>query len=195
MPGLPAKAIDSTRVEGTTIGARRALPPLCERSLALGRRKFPEFSIFDITTWNPNVALELGIAVGAEVDYYIAFNSTIEQEGVPADVGGIDRLEYEDYASLGQELERLMTQQFGGPVAERDAKAKEQAEEFRAQLESLSNQIPEVVKTNPGLAIGGIASQIGVPLEITQTLVRSLVGSELRTEGDKRGTKYYPAKG
>jgi hypothetical protein len=151
-----------------------------------------EFSIFDITTWNPNVALELGIAVGAGLDYYIAFNPTGDQSGVPSDIGGIDRLQYTDYSELGGELARLMTQQFGPPVAERDAEAKAQADAFSSQMEALTARIPEVIRENPGLAIGGVASQIGVPLEITQTLVRPLIGEQIRTEGVKRGTRYYP---
>jgi hypothetical protein len=39
-----------------------------------------EFAIFDVTTWNPNVALELGIAIGSEQDSYILFNPTTQQE-------------------------------------------------------------------------------------------------------------------
>lgn len=151
-----------------------------------------EFGIFDVTTWNPNVALELGIAMGAKLDYYIAFNPTIDQQAVPSDLGGIDRLEYGDYAGLGEELGRLMTQQFGGPLAERNAAAGAQADQFNAQLLAFTQEIPQIVGANPGLAIGGIASSLGVDVEVAKTLVRPLVGNELRTEGAKRGTKYFP---
>jgi hypothetical protein len=157
-----------------------------------GMMKAAEFGIFDITTWNPNVALELGIAVGADLDYYIAFNPSVEETEPPADLGGIDRLQYVDYSELGDALGRLMTQQYGPPLAERDADAKNRADEFNAQVADLQEQIPAIVRANPGLAIGGIASQTGVAIEFAQTLVRPLVGSELRTEGAKRGTKYYP---
>jgi hypothetical protein len=69
-----------------------------------------DFGIFDITTWNPNVTLELGIAVGANRDYYIAFNPTVDQAEPPADLGGIDRIQYTDYAELDEQLDRLMSQ-------------------------------------------------------------------------------------
>jgi hypothetical protein len=34
------------------------------------------FSLFDTTLWNANVALELGIAYGRGLDYYIRFDPT-----------------------------------------------------------------------------------------------------------------------
>jgi hypothetical protein len=75
-----------------------------------------EFAIFDVTTWNPNVALELGVAMGAEQDYYIVFNPTnVNQGDVPSDLGGIGRLQYRSYAELEEEVSRLMRQQFGAP--------------------------------------------------------------------------------
>src|SRR4051794_14716275 len=63
-----------------------------------------EFSVFDVTTWNPNVALELGLARGKEVDYYILFNPSVREGDVPSDLGGIDRLQYTDYTELGDEV-------------------------------------------------------------------------------------------
>jgi hypothetical protein len=53
------------------------------------------FSLFDITGWNTNVALELGIAIGMNKDYYLLFNPTHESNpygDVPADLGGLDRI-------------------------------------------------------------------------------------------------------
>lgn len=155
-----------------------------------------QFSVFDVTTWNPNVALELGIAIGAELDYYIAFNPAIEQGEVPADLGGIDRIQYTDYASLGEGVSNLMTQQFGPPLKERTAKAQERAAAVTEHLDAISTEIPDLVARQPGLAIGGIASSMGVPIDLAKTLVRPLVeDGRLRTEGVKRGTKYFPPDG
>lgn len=55
-----------------------------------------DFCIFDISTWNPNVALELGIAEGLGVDYYILLDRRLSK-GVPADVQGLQRIEYESF--------------------------------------------------------------------------------------------------
>jgi hypothetical protein len=152
-----------------------------------------EFSIFDVTTWNANVALELGVAMGKGLDYYILFNPTIKEGDVPADVGGIDRLEYEDFAGLTSEVSRLMRQQFGAPIKERDRETKERGAEVTSHLEAISVEIPAVVRRDPGLAIGGIASQMGIPVEVAKSVVRPLVSEgRLRTEGVKRGMKYFP---
>ncbi len=55
------------------------------------------FSLFDVTTWNANVALELGIASGRGRDFYLLFNPTHADNpkaDVPADLGGLDRIQY-----------------------------------------------------------------------------------------------------
>jgi hypothetical protein len=158
----------------------------------IGMIEESEFAIFDVTTWNANVALELGIAIGSEQDYYILFNPTTAQEHPPSDLGGIDRLQYSDFAELADEVGRLMRQQFGAPKKEQKEAGADRGAIVVAQLEQMRTEIPEIVRGNPGMAIGSIASQIGVPVEYAQNLVRPLVGTELRTEGAKRGTRYYP---
>ena len=71
-----------------------------------------DFSIFDLSDWNPNVALELGISEGLKhrpgKDYYILLNTKRSRE-VPADIRGIQRIEYTSYdfkrqAGLGDQL-------------------------------------------------------------------------------------------
>jgi predicted nucleotide-binding protein len=152
-----------------------------------------EFSIFDVTSWNANVALELGIARGNGQDYYILFNPDSDKADVPADLGGIDRLQYTDYSELEQEVARLMRQQFGAPTKERDEKAKDRGAQVTEHLEEIKDEIPQVVAREPGLAIGSIASSMGLPVEQAKPLVRDLVAEgRLETEGVKRGTKYYP---
>ena len=71
-----------------------------------------DFSIFDLSDWNSNVALELGLAEGlkrkAAKTYYIVLNTRRSKE-VPSDIRGIQRLEYTSYdfkraAGLGDAL-------------------------------------------------------------------------------------------
>jgi hypothetical protein len=58
-----------------------------------------DFCIFDISTWNPNVALEIGLAEGLGVDYYILLNQKLKKN-VPADIQGLQRIEYVSVKSL-----------------------------------------------------------------------------------------------
>jgi hypothetical protein len=58
-----------------------------------------DYCIFDISTWNANVALEIGLAAGLGVDYYILLNRKLSK-GVPADIQGLQRIEYESVTSL-----------------------------------------------------------------------------------------------
>jgi DNA-binding MarR family transcriptional regulator len=59
-----------------------------------------DYSIFDLSNWNPNVALELGLAEGLkkkpQKNYYILLNTKRSKE-VPSDIRGIQRLEYTSY--------------------------------------------------------------------------------------------------
>lgn len=62
--------------------------------------KTVDYCIFDISLWNPNVSLELGLAEGLGVEYYILLNKKLSK-GVPADIQGLQRIEYEDPKGLG----------------------------------------------------------------------------------------------
>jgi hypothetical protein len=59
-----------------------------------------DYSIFDLSDWNANVSLELGLAEGlkkkSEVDYYILLNNR-RSRNVPSDLQGMQRLEYTRY--------------------------------------------------------------------------------------------------
>jgi hypothetical protein len=72
-----------------------------------------EFSVFDISDWNPNVTLELGIAKGSGHPWYILINPAKSTGGIheaPADLRGFDRVQYRSLVELGAGLERLMAQ-------------------------------------------------------------------------------------
>lgn len=59
-----------------------------------------DYSLFDLSSWNPNVTLELGLSEGLSKKtmkkYYILLNNRRGAD-VPADVRGIQRLEYSCY--------------------------------------------------------------------------------------------------
>lgn len=52
-----------------------------------------DFAIFDISGWNPNVCLELGLAKGLGKEYYI-INNNSKKKDVPSDIKGIERIDY-----------------------------------------------------------------------------------------------------
>jgi hypothetical protein len=143
------------------------------------------FSLFDLTYWNPNVAVELGIAYGSGLDFFILYDPTKENRDVLSDLRGIDRIEYGSYKELKDHLSKLMVGQFGAP------QEAEPEGGVMAQLEQMRERIPDLLKEQPGLHIGDIASSLGVPVEIAQTLVRPMVGEGLETRGIRRGMTYY----
>lgn len=61
--------------------------------------KAVDYCIFDISLWNPNVALELGLAEGLGIEYYILLNGKLSK-GVPSDIQGLQRIEYNDPKGL-----------------------------------------------------------------------------------------------
>jgi predicted nucleotide-binding protein len=76
-----------------------------------------DFSIYDISGWNPNVTLELGIGIGigmmSQKDWYILVNpeKTPNQE-VPSDIKGIDRIQYTSFSDLEDRLAALLSQRY-----------------------------------------------------------------------------------
>ena len=56
-----------------------------------------DYSIFDLSDWNPNVALELGMAEALRTKYFIILNSN-RSDGVPSDIKGKQRLEFRSYS-------------------------------------------------------------------------------------------------
>jgi len=55
--------------------------------------KAVDLCIFDLSLWNPNVALELGLAEGMGKEYYILVNKN-QSKDVPSDLKGMQRIDY-----------------------------------------------------------------------------------------------------
>jgi hypothetical protein len=57
-----------------------------------------DYCIFDLSLWNPNVSLELGLAEGLGKNYYILVNRK-QSKDVPSGIRGIQRIEYSSVES------------------------------------------------------------------------------------------------
>ncbi len=146
--------------------------------------KESEFSIYDITGWNPNVTLELGLALGMSEKVFIALNpEKTEMDDLPSDLKGMDRLQYNSHSQFQDELERLISQEL---PPKRDA----EAEDF---LTNLQDRIVDYVNKAPGLSVTSIAKAVGVNKDLAKLAVQNEVGSRLKIKGKTRGAKYYPS--
>lgn len=142
------------------------------------------FSLFDITGWNPNVTLELGIAVGRRKKYFLLLNQKIEaHKDVPSDIKGIDRIEYSSNTELHSKIIILINQEMPA-----------QAEQRNISFKSLETKITKTLKANPGLNITKLTDVISVEKTLVQSMVKTMVSSgKLKTRGQKKGTNYFSA--
>lgn len=142
-----------------------------------------DFSIFDISGWNPNVTLELGFAMAAGDQWYIALDpARTEAAEVPSDLRGLDRIQYSSYTEFGGKLDVLLDQRYPRrPRVGIDSFLKERGDE-----------IVELVRRNPGLTMSSIAQVTQLELRVAQLVVQTLMGTRLESRGATRGTKYYP---
>jgi hypothetical protein len=143
-----------------------------------------DISLFDITGWNPNVALELGIAVGLGRRYFILLNHKLDQnKEVPSDIKGIDRIQYSSNSELEAKLIILIKQEIPQSSSRSDS-----------AFETLKLRINEVLASDPGLNIARLADAASEDKTLIQSTVRTMVASgELKTRGQKKGMTYYTA--
>lgn len=80
-----------------------------------------DFCLFDITDWNANVTLELGLAEGLNRDYYVAFKpGRGAKKEPPSDLKGLQRFQYSGMygfsaASLTYQLNMQLVQKCTHP--------------------------------------------------------------------------------
>jgi hypothetical protein len=148
----------------------------------IGYIRDSRFGIYDISGWNPNVTLELGLALGMPKPAYIAFDpSKTPVDEVPADIRGLDRIQYGSYAELRAGVERLLAQEF--PVQPKH--------DVENQLAQLRGQALRIITESEGLKISDIARLLGVSVGMAKVVVKPMVGNEFRIDGVKRGAKYF----
>lgn len=139
--------------------------------------------IYDISGWNANVTLELGLAYGMNEKAYVISNPKQHPAGeVPSDLRGLDRMQYSSFSELQTALEKILTQEF--PI--------QPTHDVENQLETLRKHALAVINDAPeGLKINDIASLLGVSGEIAKVVVHPLVGTTVKTEGVRKGTRYF----
>jgi predicted nucleotide-binding protein len=144
-----------------------------------------DFSLFDISGWNPNVTLELGLAYRSD-SWYIAFNpDKTPVADVPSDIKGIDRIQYKSFTELEEKLSLLLEQRY----------PKQVQQPLESFLDEQREKVVSVLRENPGLKMNQIAEILGIEVKTAQVLVSKLVSLTLRVEGQRRGARYYVKDG
>jgi hypothetical protein len=142
-----------------------------------------DFSIFDISGWNPNVTLELGYGMAVGDQWYIALDpSKTETKEVPSDLRGLDRIEYGSYHELANKLTVLLEQRYPKrPVGTIDS-----------YLQERRGQVRELLKSNPGLTVISLAQVMSLEVPVAQLVLKPMLDAgELETTGARKGMKYF----
>ena len=143
-----------------------------------------DFSIFDISGWNPNVSLELGMAyVLPDVDWYICYNPDKNaHRDVPSDIRGIDRIQYRDLNELERGLIVLLDQKY----------PRQPVEPLRDHEEQMRERVLSLLRdTETGLQMTQIAEELQCTQAMAGALIKALVDAKkIESTGSRRGTRY-----
>jgi hypothetical protein len=144
--------------------------------------KASQFSIFDISGWNPNVTLELGVALALSDKWYICFNpEQTPVDEVPSDIKGIDRIQYTSFSEYEEKLVALLEQTF----------PKQDRQPLEDYIIGLSKDVKDLLTRQPGLKMNEISELLKINVKMAQVVVHPLLGNELRVEGARRGARYF----
>ncbi|MFZ5638356.1 MAG: hypothetical protein ACOY82_17400 [Pseudomonadota bacterium] len=142
-----------------------------------------DFSIFDISGWNPNVTLGLGFAMAIGDQWFIAIDpSKTDVNEVPSDLRGLDRIQYSSYTELAGKLTALLEQRY-------PKKARGTIDNY---LDERRAEIRDLLAQNPGMTVISIAQVLQIEVPVAQLALRPMSDSgELETAGNRKGMKYY----
>jgi predicted nucleotide-binding protein len=143
------------------------------------------FGIYDISAWNPNVTLELGLALGMSEKVFIALDpSKTETTDVPSDLRGVDRIEYKSYSELEEKLTKLVGQEIPPKI---DPESENFIDKLRTNVRNLINQ-------SDGLRVIDLSEALGVSTDLIKVALKPIMDKEFSTAGAKKQTRYYPKK-
>ncbi len=134
--------------------------------------------IYDVTSWNANVTLEYGVAIGLGAKAFIAFNpDRTDVDDVPSDVRGYDRLQYTDLEELSSKVEDLVVQDRGTGATGVDL------------LEADRRDLMLAIREHPNQTLRQLTELTSQRKDYVQLLLRRSA-SELTTSGATKGTRY-----
>ena len=143
--------------------------------------KASDFSLFDISGWNPNVTLELGFAMATADNWYILFNpDKTPQNEVPSDIKGIDRVQYRSFSEFKEKLIGIVEQRY----------PKKDRQPLNTYIKTLQDEVITLLKSSPNLTMEQIASTLQISIPVAQLAVNPLVGKSVSTKGKTRGVRY-----
>lgn len=143
-----------------------------------------DFSIFDISGWNANVALELGMAYALpHVSWYICYNPAQNaRKDVPSDIRGIDRIQYEDLAELERQLIVLLDQNY-------PQLPKESLQDHESQMRGRVVALLRSAKKS--MSVKEISESLECSQGMAAVLINGLVeAGEIESSGAKKGKRY-----
>lgn len=154
-----------------------------------------DFGLFDITYLNPNVLLELGIAIGMKKKAYILVNSEHDDQGglfkrifssrrpgLPVNLQGLELIKYSSKSELMKRLGSL-TETLRSSIDPRTLSHSARVKEA----------VLQVIRKQPGLGIREIESKSGETVEFVRSAISRLRKEGLvKTKGSRAATQYYP---
>lgn len=149
-----------------------------------------DFALFDVSDWNPNVTLELGLADGLGKDYYILFNPSKSQERgkgseVPSDIKGLDRIQFDGFEDLKAKLGLLISQKF---------RPKPQSlEEFESHIRNLIIDALKKKEKN-GITVEELRKSLNIDGSIIRSTLTKLADKVRHNGGATRSRRYYYVK-
>lgn len=140
-----------------------------------------DFSIFDISGWNPNVTLELGFAMAISENWFITLDpSKTTVDEVPSDLRGLDRIQYSSFSELGAKLTALLDQRYS-------EKQRSSIEDYLAEQRQ---EIKKLLRKQPGLTITSIAQLLQIEVPVAQLAMKPMA-DQLETKGRRKGMQYF----
>jgi hypothetical protein len=152
-----------------------------------------DLCLFDVSTWNPNVILELGLARGFGRRHRLLFRPQVPSGWfrrkpsnyalIPADLEGIERVQYFDGPSLRDRLNEAVNDFKEGADLSRTASI------LFDRVQALLSRHPE------GLTNWEIANELKLDGRVTSAIVRGLVSEGRLGKSGRGGGMRYHARG
>ena len=142
-----------------------------------------DFSVFDISGWNPNVTLELGMAFSLDAPHYICYNPAHNShKDVPSNLRGFSRIQYDSMSKLENGLVKLLDQQY--------PRRRKSLEEHAAQMHGAVSELLKAAG-DKGLSAADISEALQCSNRMARVIVEEMMeGGRASSTGKGRGMRY-----